>query len=182
MLVLLAQRPAVPPGFDGEFSMVLRYDIATLFFFSSRTTTARASAGRSSARSFRRLPRRRICIHPISEKRLPGRGLGCLTTEWGLGPGQVKRNGKELDALPATVVGEFSASRPPGCTLPTTTFFSAQVSPPSSLKCGSNFCARSHSDGTLGPLQLKAYHKKSTHGMFFWCWKDGAGEDWGLKV
>lgn len=65
-------------------------------------------------------------------------------------PPQVKGNGLELGSLPACVVGEFSCCRPPGCSLSTTTFFEAE---------------------------LKTYHRKSTHGLFFWTWSDGAGVD-----
>ena len=41
---------------------------------------------------------------------------------------QVQRNGSELDSLPAAVVGEFSAMRPPNCSsLSMQDFFSDQI-------------------------------------------------------
>jgi len=68
---------------------------------------------------------------------------------------QVTRYNSELEALPATVVGEFSAGRPPAC---------SSMNPQKFFE-----------------MQLSLYMANSTHGAFFWCWSDGAGGDWSLK-
>jgi len=67
---------------------------------------------------------------------------------------QVQRNGRELDSLGSSVVGEFSLARPLGCGLPADDFLKAQ---------------------------LETYGAKATHGVFFWTWSDGAGGDWSLR-
>lgn len=72
-----------------------------------------------------------------------------------LGPRLTEEAQRLATAFPASVVGEWSAARPPDVT---------RVS-------AASFFER----------QLLEYTAASTHGSFFWNWTDGSGPDWSLR-